>query len=177
MNNYYELLDLKPIHSEFQLFKAYLKATKIALKNKDIELFKKVRQGYEVCGYEKSLLAYHRIFKKTILKKNLNYPAKKEEELINTYQAKEIKAASYIDSFNKQLPSYSSHLMTIILKLLLRDITRIIPLGQSGILFITVGLYCIISFPNETNTIGGMLLILLGLFFARSNFKMYINQG
>jgi hypothetical protein len=176
MNNYYELLNLKPIHSEIELFKAYLKVTKLALTNKDIDLFRKARQGFEVCRYEKSLLAYHRIFKKYILKMELNYPAKKEEELRKIYTEKEIIANRYVDSFNNKLPSYSSHLTTIILKLITLDIVSILEF-RSGLVFFSSGLFCIINFPNGTSYIGGLFLLLVGFFSARFNFKNYINKG
>jgi hypothetical protein len=177
MNNYYTLLKLKYEFTPFRLLKNYLKETKKALNAGAYDEFVVIRQGFEVLRSEEAKKCYNKIFRKYILKQDLNYPKLKEQDMIKSFQDKEHETQRITEKIKLRKDSYLSHLCILILEIIISDVSMILVLGASGLLFISIGLYCLIAFyDNDTNIIGGIMSVCFGLFFLRRNIIAYIEE-
>lgn len=171
IKNYYQILDIKPKSSASKLLSKYFKGIKKALANDDAEAYKDCIAGFEILREEKVAEAYHRIYRKHILKRNLNFPTVTEKKLINAFHKKEKEAEEHVNSYKGDLPSYNGELLAWIFKFLLYDLSKIIFWGLSGVVFIGVALYVIFAFGNQPSIYGGLILLVVGYFALRSNFR------
>ena len=126
----------------------YLKKSRQALNDQAYSDFIVLRQGFEVLRAEKSLYCYNKIYRKYILKLDLNYPENKEKEMIKTFQDQESKARQIAEKIILRKHSSVRHLLSIFSEIIIEDLSRVFVFGSSGILFTSVGLYCIIAFHN-----------------------------
>jgi len=177
MNNYYALLKLNYEFTPFRLLMNYLKESKKALNTGAYDEFVVIRQGFEVLRSEEARKCYNKIFRKYILKQDLNYPKLKEQDMIKSFQDKEYETQRITEKIKKRKDSYLSHLCVLILEIIISDILNMFAFGASGLLFTCIGLYCLLAFyDNDTNVIGGIMSICFGLFSLRRNIIAYIEE-
>ncbi len=177
MNNYYALLKLNYEFTPFRLLKNYLKETRKALNAGAYDEFVVIRQGFEVLRSEETRKCYNKIFRKYILKKDLNYPKLKEQDMIKSFQDKEYETQRITEKIKSRKDSYLSHLCVIILEIIISDISNILAFGASGLICICVGVFTLLAFyDKEINVIGGIIFICVGLFILRRNVIEYIEE-
>ena len=174
--DYYTLLGLKREYSAVKLFVHFLSRARRALNQKDIDVFLKLRMGYEVLRDEDSAKAYHLIYRKYVLNIRLNYPKVKEEQLFRTFRAKEEKAQNYVESLGGKMPSFLAYFVLFIGKFLAFDILSVVRHGRSGLFFLVGGLYTILVFETVVNIGGGIFLVLVSILLFRWNLIRYVRN-
>jgi hypothetical protein len=174
INDYYKILGLKYKFTPFQLLNHYFRKTKIALESGNTEEFITIRMGYEVLRDYKATEEYNRLYRKYILNEELNFPTVRENQMVSILQAREKVGAEMADAVIARQETFLIHWLKFFLGFTLIDINNIIPFGNCGVMFIFGGLFAIIKFHNQINIIGGILLILMGVFLYRRNMKWSI---
>ncbi len=176
MENYYKILGLGYKFSSFELFKSYLRESKKALSSINQNDFIKVHQAYEVLRNERTAVRYNKIFKKFILNQDQNFPKYSEDRLVNELRQREKTAFNFSKDLLNRGTTFNQHLLGIIVNIAIDDLLCILTYGLSGILCISIGLYCFAFFNNNENIIGGIILIVLGLFLFKRNVSNYITN-
>jgi hypothetical protein len=169
LNDYYKILGLKYKFNELDLLGNYFRTVRIALANENKEDFIKARMGFEVLRNENVVEEYNRLYRKYVLNEELNYPSVREQQMLTTLQAKENLGSNIAREAIATNEPFSAHLLKFILKIIAIDLLGILALGASGILFIVVGIYVFSKFHNQINIVGGVALILFGIFMLRRN--------
>lgn len=174
INDYYKILGLKYKFTAFELLNRYFKSTKLSFETNNKEEFKKVRMGFEVLRDYKATEEYNRIYRKYILLETLNFPMTREHQMMDVIQARENLGTQIAEQVYLRQETFSMHKFKFILRFILLDLIRIFDFGGSGVLFICVGLVILLQFQNQTTIIGGILMMMMGLYLLRRNIKSEI---
>lgn len=176
INNYYKILGLGYKFTELALLNKYLKTARTALATENKEELIRARMGYEVLRDETVTQEYNRIYRKYILKEELNFPTVREQQMINAIQSKEKLGSEIAMQVIQERESFRTHFLKFLFLFVVVDLSKIFTLGISGISLISVGLFVLLTFNDQTNLIGSGLLILAGLYSLKRNIEWEISR-
>jgi hypothetical protein len=148
LDDYYQLLNVRPGFTELQLLRRFLTTCRKAMDTNDMAEVMRIRKGFEVLRYEDTRISYFRMYQLLVRKEPLRFPINKQREMLQEIQTKQALATS-TSPVVEEGTSYFQLELKVIAGILLEDLARIFVVGMSGIVLL-IGILILITANNAS---------------------------